>query len=151
MIITFVGHRLLYGCNLYEKIKTAILENTAPDAWTTFYLGGYGDFDELCARVCRTIKDARPCCELAFVSPYLTQTQQTKIKYMLDRHLYDSSVYPPLENAPLRFAINKRNEWMINQADLVIAYVDHTFGGAYKTLQYAKRKKKRIINLAEQK
>ena len=70
---------------------------------------------------------------------------------MLDRHLYDSSVYPPIENVPMRFAINKRNEWMINQADLVIAYVDHTFGGAYKTLQYAKRKKKQIINLAEQK
>ena len=149
MIVTFCGHSSFVATKEAERKMLLYLSTISGDV--DFYLGGYGDFDELCARVCRTIKDARPCCELAFVSPYLTQAQQTKIKYMLDHHLYDSSVYPPLENVPLRFAINKRNEWMINQADLVIAYVDHTFGGAYKTLQYAKRKKKRIINLAEQK
>ena len=149
MKITFVGHRLLFGCDrLFEKVKDIILENTTSDRWTTFYCGGYGDFDDLCARACRAIKELRPHAELLFVTPYITETQQKKIQYLLDCSLYDSSVYPPLENVPPRFAINKRNEWMINQADLIIAYVDHTFGGAYKTLEYAKRKKKRIINLA---
>ena len=61
--------------------------------------------------------------------------------------LYDSILYPPLETVPKRFAINKRNEWMIVQADLVISYIDHEFGGAYKTFAYAKKKKKKIIEL----
>ena len=39
---------------------------------------------------------------------------------------------------------------MVDQADLIIAYVDHPYGGAYKTLEYAKKKQKNIINLAEQ-
>ncbi len=39
---------------------------------------------------------------------------------------------------------------MIEIADLVVAYVDHEWGGAYKTLSYAKKKCKRIINLAAQ-
>lgn len=37
------------------------------------------------------------------------------------------------------------------QADYVIAMVERKEGGAYATLQYAKKKQKRIINLAERK
>ena len=37
---------------------------------------------------------------------------------------------------------------MVDQADTVIAYVRYD-GGAAKTLAYAKRKQKNIINLAE--
>lgn len=57
--------------------------------------------------------------------------------------------YPPLENTPLRYAISRRNEWMTAEADTVIAYVTHGWGGAAQTLQFAKRKHKRIINLGE--
>ncbi len=38
---------------------------------------------------------------------------------------------------------------MTEEADLIIAYVKYNHGGAYKTLNYAIRKKKRIINLAK--
>lgn len=58
-------------------------------------------------------------------------------------------LYPPIEKVPLKFAISKRNNWMVENSDLVIAYVNHSFGGAYKTLQAAKRKKKRIINICD--
>jgi len=38
---------------------------------------------------------------------------------------------------------------MTAEADTVIAYVTHGWGGAAQTLQFAKRKHKRIINLGE--
>ena len=60
---------------------------------------------------------------------------------------YDDTVYPPIENVPLRFAIIKRNEWMVEQSDAVISYVDFEAGGAARTLKYAKRKHKKIIDL----
>ena len=53
------------------------------------------------------------------------------------------------EHIPPRFAILKRNEWMIDNADLVIAYVDHRYGGAYKSLLFAQRRKKKIINICD--
>ena len=63
---------------------------------------------------------------------------------------YDGSVYPDLENTPPRFAIIKRNEWMIDKSDFLIAYVKNSFGGANKTLSYAKKRRKiKIINMAE--
>ena len=38
---------------------------------------------------------------------------------------------------------------MINNSDVIIAYVSNDLGGAFKTLMYAKRKNKKIINLAD--
>lgn len=63
--------------------------------------------------------------------------------------LYDSIVYPQIEDKPLRFAISYRNRWMVKGADLVVAYVNHKWGGAYKTYAYAIKLGKMIFNLAE--
>ena len=149
MIITFVGHGTLnISRELSAEIKKTIEDNIIGKNRVTFYCGGYGDFDNHCARLCRDIKAIHSQCEVVFVTPYLTPSQQVKLKYLLDAKLYDSTVYPPLENVLPRYAITKRNEWMIDQADLVISFVSHEYGGAYKTLKYARRKKKAIINLA---
>ena len=61
---------------------------------------------------------------------------------------FDSIIYPEIEKTPPRFAILKRNFWMINKADLVIAYVKHSWGGAAKSFNYAKKLNKKFINLA---
>lgn len=62
--------------------------------------------------------------------------------------MFDSSVYPNIEKVPKRFAILKRNEWLINNSDFLIAYV-HRLGGAHKTLEYAQKKKHiKVINIA---
>lgn len=46
-------------------------------------------------------------------------------------------------------AIVKRNEWMIDKSSFLIAYIDHEWGGAYRTFKYAKRKKHiKVINIA---
>ena len=36
---------------------------------------------------------------------------------------------------------------MVTNADIIIAYVNRNYGGAYKSLQVAKRKGKKIINI----
>lgn len=60
------------------------------------------------------------------------------------------TIYPEgLEFVPKRFAICKRNEWMIQQSDYVVAYVIGSSGGAATSVQYAKKKNKIIIHLAE--
>lgn len=102
-----------------------------------FYLGGYGHFDYMCADVLRALKKVHPHIRLVLVLPYLNSNMLT------DR--YDETVYPPLESVPKRFAISRRNEWMVCESDVVVAYVLRGFGGAAKTLDYAHRKKKRII------
>ena len=148
MIISFAGHSSVsQGEKLCELVKEQIIKNANADDSITFYLGGYGDFDEICARACRELKRAYKSIELVYVMPYITASEQEKVKEMIEYGLYDSSIYPPIETVPPKFAITKRNEWMVSNADLIIAFVKHNYGGAYKTLTWAKRKNKKIINL----
>jgi len=128
-------------------VKEQIRNNIIDVKLVTCYLGGYGDFDEICARACRELKQEYDDIEVVYVTPYISLSEQAKIKEMQSYGLCDTSIYPPIENVPLRFAISKRNEWMMTNADLIIAYVNRSYGGAYKSLQVAKRKKKKIINI----
>ena len=150
MIITFFGHRSLYVTDelrneIFDTIKKIIRQGET----VSFYCGGYGDFDTLCARACLAIKKENSFCKTFLVTPYMTESRQRKIKEIMHEKLYDGVIYPPLENTPPKAAIIKRNEWMIREADFIVAYVKNTYGGAYKALQYAQKKKKVIINLAE--
>lgn len=52
----------------------------------------------------------------------------------------------PLETVPRRFAIPRRNRWVVDAADVVVACVLHDWGGAAATLRYARQKGKRIIS-----
>ena len=140
MVITFCGHSTFIKTVELEEQLLSILESQVGDSRCDFYLGGYGMFDGFCRECCKKYKAKHPNVSLVYVTPYLDADQFT-----LD--LYDESVYPPIEDKPRKFAISYRNKWMVENADLVIAYINHSYGGAWHTYQHAKRKKKQIINL----
>ena len=145
MIITFCGHsNCLFSDEEKEKLKQLLIKEIRKNPTCKFYLGGYGDFDSLCLRTLRELKTDFPDIELLFITPYLDKNY-SKLEFA--KYHYDDTIFPPLESVPRKFAILKRNEWMVDSADLVIAYVKYSWGGAAKTLEYAKRKKKQIINL----
>ena len=57
-------------------------------------------------------------------------------------------VFPDiLEKTLPKFAIIKRNEWMIDHSDYVITYIEHNFGGAAKFANRAHQRNKNVINL----
>ena len=150
MIVSFFGHKTIRCCyDISTQIENAILENIHYQEKVFFYCGGYGDFDMMCASVCRKISKIYQNCEIVYITPYMTEAHQQKIKHFIDIKTYDSVVFPPLEKVPPKYAIIRRNEWMVEQADLIIACVEHTFGGAYTAIEYARKKKKRVINLYE--
>ena len=141
MPVTFCGHgNINYDDEIKYKLKTEI-EKAISKGETKFLLGGYGNFDLLAARILKTLKSQYPQIKSTLVIPYIDRDYDTC--------LYDDSVYPPLENVPRKFAIVKRNEWTVDKADIIIAYVEHDWGGAARTLKYAVRKKKDIVNLAK--
>ncbi len=142
MIITFCGHSTFFKTEDLEKQLLSILQNQVGSNHVDFYLGGYGSFDSFARECCRKFQTEHPQARLVYVTPY-HEIDKLTLK------LYDESVYPPIEDHPIRFAISYRNKWMVESADLVIAYVNHSSGGAYKTYQHAKRKKKPIINLGK--
>ena len=145
MIITFCGHGEIHNEReeLQDKVMSAINDYAKGDD-VTFYLGGYGTFDWIALRCCKAYKETHPKSQLLFISPYYGE------EYFESKEMYikecDDIVYPEVEKTPKRFAISKRNEWMIKNADYVIAFVDHSWGGAVKALEYAVKHKKLFIN-----
>ena len=141
MTVTFCGHRDVPEPETVKAWLCKTVEDLIYEGADRFLLGGYGQFDRLAAAVAQKQKERYPSIRSVLVLPYLDR------KY--DASLYDESIYPPLEIVPRRFAISRRNEYMIDTADCVIAFVTHDFGGAYTSLCYAQRKHKRIILYAK--
>ena len=146
MIITFCGHsNCLFSDEEKEKLKQLLIKEIIKNPTCKFYLGGYGDFDSLCLRTLRELKKEFKSIELIFITPYIDKNY-SKLEFA--KYHFDDVIFPPLESVPRKFAILKRNEWMVDEADLVIAYVKYSWGGAAKTLEYAKRRKVPIINIS---
>lgn len=142
MTITFCGHSQTSDqekiANWLDMILPSLIEGGA----TTFYLGGYGDFDRLAAAAVRRQKEMYPHIESVLVLPYLNREFDTAV--------YDQTTYPPLEKVPPRYAIVKRNHWMVCESDVVISGVVHSWGGAAKTLDFAKSNGKVIFQYPRQ-
>ena len=139
MLVTFCGHSQVSNSDAVAATLKTVIADLISEGATEFYLGGYGEFDSMAAHAVREAKAAHPEIISMLVIPYMDRD--------FDPALYDNSVYPPLETVPLKFAISKRNEWMIDQADVVVSCITHGWGGAATTLRYAQRKKKRIISV----
>ena len=138
MIVTFCGHReMADSAGSIRTWLSGTVESLIQRGADLFYLGGYGAFDRMAASVVREMKRRYPAIQSVLVLPYLDST--------LDTSGYDGTTYPPLESVPRRFAIVRRNEWMVQTADVLVAYVRYTWGGAVRSLEYARRKKKEII------
>ena len=57
MTITFTGHAFVSSyAAVKEKVKQQLRAYVDGARAITFYLGGYGSFDEICAAVCRELK-----------------------------------------------------------------------------------------------
>ena len=142
MVVTFCGHReILSDKDEIRKRLIEEVENLINKGATEFLLGGYGSFDYMCAGVVKELKQKYPHIKSILVKPYLNKP--------FDEWLYDESEYPPIENTPKKFAIIKRNEYMADRADVIIAYVKYETGGAATTLKYALKKNKTIINITQ--
>ncbi|MBQ4443514.1 MAG: hypothetical protein II896_02495 [Clostridia bacterium] len=126
---------------LVDLLRSILAEH--PD--TLFYLGDYGDFDGTCNMILKKLQVEYPELKRIFITPYITPGYW-HLEAAKER--YDESIYPFEDSVLPKFAISKRNEWMVDQADLVIAYVRWSWGGARTTYEYALRHKKSVVNIA---
>lgn len=138
-VCTFFGHRECYG--LEEAILRQAIADLIEQGVDTFYVGNQGQFDALVRIVLRQLQKDYPHIRYSVVLAYLP-VEKREYEDMSD------TMYPEgLETGPLKFAIDRRNQWMLNRADFVICYIRRTWGGAYKFARTAKLREKTVINL----
>ena len=139
-VCTFFGHSECYG------LDAAVLRNTIEDlikqGTTEFLVGNHGQFDGM---VFSCLQDlSKEYLEISY-SVALAYLPTRKDDY--DIYHVHSFYSEGQEIGPAKFAIERRNRYLINSADNCICYVNHTFGGAYKFARMAKNRGLQVINL----
>lgn len=149
-ICCFAGHSQIYGENdLHDKLLTKIEELITKENVTEFWVGDYGAFDRAAAKAVRICKKTYPHIQLHLIIPYPTQKLNLfKEQYQKE---YDSIIQADMpENTPTKFRISQCNRYMVKNAQYLICYIQHGWGGAAQTLAYAQNQKHiQIFNLAK--
>ena len=147
MIITFCGHSNYSSSLEDEERLLKLLKIVACGEQVDFYLGGYGGFDRFALKCATKYKQLYKNTKLVFITPYLDKWLNERKDILIKT--YDEIIYPEIEHVPQKFAIIKRNEWMIINCELVICYIKTlTASRAGKFFILAKKLNKKIINLA---
>ena len=140
MIISFFGHRQITDIDkVYTFMRKQLLQLAQTQSELDFYCGGYSNFDGVCLKILLELKQEFNNIKIFFISPYITSSYLNSI----NKKNYDQIIYPEIENTPKKYAIIKRNQWIIDHSDFIFFFVTFTFGGAFNSLNYAKKKNKK--------
>ena len=136
----FFGHREVTH-NIRDKLKAIIEKLIVEDGVTDFYVGHQGQFDSMVYSILKELKAKYPHIRYTVV-----------LAYMPDEHIKEvygeNTLFPDgMENVPKKFAISKRNDWMIQQSGFAVCYVYKITGGAAKFREKAVKKGLRLIQV----
>lgn len=141
MTVTFFGHKDTPK-EIEPTLRTTLIDLIENHGATEFYVGNNGNFDTM---VRRQLEDLSNTYSITY-NVVLAYLPAKKSEY----DDYTNTILPEgIETAPKRFAISWRNKWMIEQADIVVTYVTHSFGGAAQFKALAERQGKTLIELIE--
>ena len=140
MTATFFGHKDTPK-EIEPTLRSTLIDLIKNKNVTVFYVGNNGNFDTMVRHQLKDLSQLYPI-TYSVVLAYLP-TEKNKYDNLTN------TIYPEgLETAPKRFAISWRNKWMIQQADIVVTYVTHNFGGAARFKEMAERQKKYVIAIS---
>ena len=136
----FFGHREVTH-NIRPKLTAIIEKLITENGVTDFYVGHQGQFDSMVYSVLKELKAKYP------------QSRYTVVlAYMPDEHIKEAygedTLFPDgMESVPKKYAISKRNDWMIQNSYYVVCYVYKITGGAAKFREKAEKKGLRLIQV----
>ena len=149
--VSFFGHRQIDNVFVIEqRLEMMIRKLLVSKEYVEFLVGRDGEFDQLVAstvrRCKRAIRDDNSA--LILVLPYATAEYRNNEQSF---HEYYDEIEICAEAAEKHFksAHQTRNRSMVDRSDLVVFCVEHNSGGAYQTMQYAKKANANIINLPD--
>ena len=138
---TFFGHRECPD-SIKVKLREVLIDLIANNNVDMFYVGNQGRFDSIVRGVLRELKKEYPQIDYAVVLAYMPGKQTEYDDYS------DTMLPEGIESVHPRYAISWRNNWMLRQSDFVVTYITHSWGGAAKYADWARRRNIITINLA---
>lgn len=149
--VSFFGHKYIeQEAEIESRLDRLLHELITQKEYVDFLIGRDGEFDLIAtAAIKRAIHNyGYGNTHLTLVLPYMRADFRNNEKSFLE--YYDEvEICEKSADAHPKSAIFIRNQSMIDRSDLVICCINHKTGGAYKTVQYAKKQGKMILNIIE--
>ena len=139
-VCTFFGHR---DCpeTIKPRLREVLIDLITNNGVDTFYVGNQGRFDAIVRSILRELEQAYPEIHYAVVLAYLPGKKNEYDDFS------DTMLPEGIETVHPRYAIERRNRWMLQRSDFVVTYIAHPWGGAAKFAERAKREGKTVLNL----
>ena len=137
---TFFGHR---NCpeSIKPKLRGVLVDLILHHNVDMFYVGHQGQFDTMVRSALRELTVIYPQTQYAVVLAYMPGKQNEYDDYS------DTMLPEGIESVHPHYAISWRNNWMLRQADYVVTYITHSWGGASQYSAKAIRQRKIVINI----
>lgn len=150
--VSFFGHRYIeHEPQIENRLNRLLYDLITHKEYVDFLVGRNGDFDLFASSaIKRAIHSyAYGNTHFTLVLPYMKAEYRDNQKGYLE--YYDEvEICSKSAEAHPKSAIQVRNRNIVDRSDLVVCCIQHKNGGAYKTIQYAKKQCKKIVNLAEE-
>ena len=141
MNCTFFGHRDV-GEEIKVLLKKTIIYLYERGEVKRFLVGNNGNFDFYVQIVLSELKSERNL-DFDIVLSYVDEAALSK--------KWEETIFlEELEGVIPRYAIARRNDWLIKNSSIVVAYVKHKFSNSSKWIEKARKKGLRIINIADE-
>ena len=144
MTCCFFGHKDT-PLSVYDKLKEVVEKLIVEDGVASFLVGNQGHFDSLVLNALRHLKEKYPHINYNVVLAYMPAEKEAWNPYEFGETMLPEGI----ESVHPRYAISWRNKWMVNESDVVVAYITHSWGGAAKYVETASKRNKEIINIAK--
>ena len=140
MTVALWGHRDA-SPEVESEVRRVLVDLIEHDGACLFYVGNEGNFDRIAQRVLSRLSK-----EYIHIRCYIVLAYLPKNQFLESFSL--KTIYPEgLECVPQRFAICKRNEWILSRADTLVMHVPFSVGNSYRLKLKAERKGKKVINI----
>lgn len=159
MKLCFTGHRpqklkgfqMNDNAEMLRELKKIIIDYIENKNVDTFISGMALGIDMWSAFIILKLKETYPhiklVCAIPCANQYAVWKDEDSIedwKYIVNRA---DIVYYVSDEPFTPWCLHKRNEWMVDNADYVLAVWDGTKGGTANCIRYAKKKQSNILRL----
>ncbi len=132
---------------LRQRIKNEVYRLITEDNVSTFLCGMARGIDLICGRIVLELKEQHPDITIESVIPY---EEQAAAWSESDRDEYfdiaeHCDIETMLQTQYTRGCLQKRNRYLVDNADIVLAVWNGTSGGTAYTVSYAQKKGKTLV------
>lgn len=145
--VALTGHRVLDNSFSVERLKREILTLLIAK-YDTFLVGMALGFDSIAFKVLESIRETENIKIVACIPcPEQSNNFDCYQKKEYDRMVESADEKIVLKDKYTKTCMLKRNEFMVDNSSVLIAFVRKEKGGSYKTKKYALKKGIRVIDI----